>query len=272
MLKSFCLILASTVLAHPLWAATDTGAPAPDPAAICARLYQAPSPEAFEACQQAARLHPDAPESWQRLGQLNFRAGNLGPAQAHFEKMRALGRDRGDDDAMALALNGLARVARALGDTPKARSLFEQSLALCQPGDTCAAGNHDALGYIALKAQRYDAALAAFEHCLAALDDLDKDTLRASCLYGQATVHFQRQDFPRAAGLCRQSHDLYQAAGNRRGMAASLGCLASTAKEMGGDRADWCDYQKRRAALYDALGEMSRSLRLQAGIRRSGCP
>lgn len=276
MIGGVVAILVSVLLNRPAMAVTDSGTigevQAGGPEVICAQLYQVATPAAFEACNAAAEIYPERAESWQRLGQLNFRAGSHEAARGHFDKALTLGEAAGDAQAQSLALNGLARVSRALGAMQDARGLFGRSLALCGADVTCLAGNHDALGYIALKARQFTAAHASFGACLEVTEGAGEPKLQASCLYGRATVYYQQDAFEEAAGLCEQSLALYEKAGNRRGMAASLGCLASTAKNRRLDLAIWCDYQSRRAALYRELGDTPRSLKLRAGIARSNCP
>jgi uncharacterized protein HemY len=239
-----------------------------DPVRLCEKLYQKPSSRAFDACRLAIKKQSLSEQNWQRWGQLHFRAGIYGKAQRYFSKALGLARNFGNDRAVALALNGLGRTHKAKGAFKKARDLFRQSLAVCHDDKKCRAGNHDGLGYIALKQRQYKKAAKSFELCL---ENANNNRLRASCNYGLATVHFQKDDISKARQLCAESLSLYERADNKRGMAAALGCLASAAKSAHASKKQWCAYKVRRARLYRELGELKKSIILQRGIAHSNC-
>lgn len=239
-----------------------------DPEGLCETLYQKPSSRSFDACRLAIKIEPLSEQNWQRWGQLHFRAGIYAKAQRYFYKALGLARNFGNDRAIALALNGLGRTHKARGAFKKARDLFRQSLAFCREDKKCRAGDHDALGYIALKRRQYNKAGKSFELCL---ENASNNRLLASCNYGLATVYFQNNDISEARQLCAESLSLYERADNKRGMAAALGCLASAAKSAHASKKQWCTYKVRRARLYRELGELKKSIILQRGIANSNC-
>lgn len=266
----FGLLLGSVVMAKTIRDSRE-GLQDADPAISCQKLYQKPSRKSFDACRLAVKKQPLSEENWQRWAQLHYRAGFYGKAQRYFSKALLLAKDFGKDNAVALALHGLARTYKATGAFGKAVERFEESLTFCDDDQKCIAGNHDGLGYIQLKHRLFLKAGNSFQRCLEHVGSLKKAKLRASCTYGLATVHFQKGDFAKAGQLCGESLSLYEGMDNKRGMAAALGCLAATAKKRHVSQKQWCAYKTRRARLYSELGELKKSLILQRGLMRSKC-
>lgn len=280
--QAFCLVgLFVTAISAAHCAPSNLSSPAvrppsfsaeKSPAALCQKLYQTPSKKALAACKAALAQDGENPVHHQRLGQLAFRQKNLYLAQSYFNRALVLAKAQKAPLHMALALNGQARILRSQGKYGPAIEMFYKSLKFCQKDAKCLAGNHDALGYLHLKHQNYDKAEKHFSLCRNVAGAMASQRLLASCQYGLATVHYQSGLYDASLTLCKQSLQLYQLMDNRKGMAASLGCLTSNAQKLQAPLEQWCGYQARRADLYAQLGAFRRSARLRQNLQKANCP
>jgi tetratricopeptide (TPR) repeat protein len=191
-------------------------------------------------------------------GVLAFRQGDDETALRLFEESAELARSSGDDEARALALNGLSRVAlragdpartrdlalqvlelvsgdaaeysprhmlaaaaRAEGDYPRAEELYGDTLALSRRlGQRASeAGELLNLGYVASHLGKRELAIERFRESLEIAAELDDDYLLPYCVMGAASSALARGDPDEGARLLAAA----KAAFDRRGAAIDPG-------------------------------------------------
>lgn len=248
------------------------GSDVQDLEAQCRQLYQSASKRALEICSDALRKNPSEAPNYQRMGQIHFRKRDYRSAHDYFSKALAIAKEKASNPDMALAINGQARILRAQGKRQAAIREFQNSLDHCDQDPKCLAGNLEALGYLTLKNKQFDLAHSSFTHCKDEAGSIANHKLLASCQYGLATADFQRGKFTAAFDWCKQAFSLYKLAGNKRGMAASLGCLTSSSRKLNAPKDEWCGYKRQRAALYQQIGDYRKSANLLGSLKQNNCP
>jgi len=277
---------------------TPTWAQSQDMPTTAKTATKARAPSASKAGgQRAETLSPKRPEAWRRLGLLELQGGNLAGAQASFERMLALGSERGDKAAIATAAYGLggvhavragwmgtdAKVAAMWGASPKnlmnsgdsefvkAKAMFEKSLAL----NKALGRNQDtAVGYVRLGALYrrdgdLDRAEAMFKQSLA-LNKASRRRKEMAADYSHLGGLYQaRGDLDRAETMIRQALALCTSLQLKTELARSYIVLAAVYKSRGElDRAE--AIYKQALALADTQERYTITLDLEDLYRARG--
>ena len=151
--------------------------------------------KALAAYRRAVDLDPANMEGWNRLGQLLNRIGRLDEAIGAYNRVRALGAERGDQDALAMAYGNLGSVYLARGNLTQAEDMLRKALA-----------HHEAVG--------------------------QKKSIATG--YGNlGIVYDMRGDLGRAEAMYRKSLSLNEALGEKEGIARDYQNLGNTYRARG---------------------------------------
>jgi predicted ATPase/class 3 adenylate cyclase len=166
-------------------------------------------------------------------------------ARSHYEEMLAIGRELGDKQIMAVALNGMGHVAQQEDNREQARPFFEQGLEMArEAGDWWeAAFSLHCLGLVTADER---AAHSFLEEALAIRRELgDKGSLVPTLLEMAGRAH-RRGSYRPAQALYLETLEIARGLDNKRYMGIVLWCLGALAREQG-------DYATARAYLEEAV-------------------
>ena len=186
---------------------------------------------------------------WAIRGPLSEGRQRLGRA---VERLDAQG--RGDTEALARALNGLAVLTRRGGDMAAAGDLQRRSLAVWRVvGDSRGiASSLNNLGALAALQGDYAQSELLLLEALALWRKLGKEVAVASTLTNLAFLEHERGDFEAAQMFCEESLLLFHTLGDRRGSALSLSIQAEIAAETG----EYAQAQSLYADVFEAAAEV----------------
>lgn len=195
-----------------------------------------------------------------------FYLGHHEPAQIEFEAALVEAEQLGVETDVALALDGLGRLARVRGAVEEAADYHERALArwraLGEQWRSAACLHH--LGALAAVAGHFDEAAAHYEESLTQRRALGDEFGMAQALYGLGSISYSRGDLASAARLYGEALGLQEAIGDRRGIAKShynLGGLAAT-------RGDYKEAERHHRRSYVLAREIGDRW-AQAGALRS---
>jgi non-specific serine/threonine protein kinase len=167
-------------------------------------------------------------------GYLLWSQGRLAEASPVLEEALTIGKQVEDRKCLALALENLGRVTGSQGDYASAQALLQQSLAIwseLKAGFQVASVLSE-LGDIALLQQEYEQAEQFYARGITA-NVANDESQHAYPLRRLAYLVLRRGDCAQAVRLCQESLELNMNIYDRRGMAACLIALASTARMQG---------------------------------------
>lgn len=211
---------------------------------IVAINYFTNGPEAVLALEKIIALSPDDANSWNRLGILQRRLGNLDAAITAYESVLRLAKTTSDKMLEAVAYGNLGNVAQTRGDLDGAVRYYQQALVLneelgCKEG---MANNYSGLGIVARVRGDLDGAVRYYEQSLAIETELGRKEGMASGYGNLGNVALTRGDLDSAVRYYEQSLALNQGLSRKEGMAiqhANLGLLEVTRGNLRLAREHW---------------------------------
>jgi len=186
------------------------------------------SEAAMRAYAKAAELDPDDPETWNRLGQLQVRVGDLNRARQSFENLREISEKLANKKWLAIAIGNLGQVYLNLGHLDEAQSLITQDLHISEElahheGATRASGN---LGVIYFMRGQLEEAANMFEKALHMAETSGNKEQIANALGNLGLVFLEDEQFERAKPLLMRTFEIAEEIGNKTQQADVLGNLA----------------------------------------------
>ncbi|MDQ5853454.1 MAG: tetratricopeptide repeat protein, partial [Chloroflexota bacterium] len=136
---------------------------------------------------------------------------------------------------LAKALHAGGLLAHYQSDYSRARTLFEEALALWRlEEDTYyIASVLQQLAAVVQNQREYGRATTLYEESLRLCRQIGHTSGAASALYGLGSLAIERQDYVRATALCEESLQLYRQLGDKGSMAAVLTSLGEVARQQG---------------------------------------
>jgi predicted ATPase/DNA-binding winged helix-turn-helix (wHTH) protein len=185
-------------------------------------------------------------------GLLTWVQGDFPGAIALQETSLAIGRDLGDREIVAAALNNLGNIAQDQGDVDKAQTLMQESLRLRREiGDRRdIAVTLNNLGILYRSLGDLAASQALHEESLAMMRELGDRSSVAAALLNLAIAAWERGDYAAMKALCLESLAIHREIGERHGIASALATLGVAACDEG-------DTTQARAYLKDSLREFA---------------
>jgi tetratricopeptide (TPR) repeat protein len=211
---------------------------------------------------EALLSHPEASErtrvrakALHGLGSLTLR-GDLAAARSYYEELLAIGRELGDKQVMAIALNGLGDVGKWQDNREEAQALFEQGLVLAREvGDRWEVAFSLAfLGVLAERKGENSAAWSLYEESLAIRRELGDKRGIIRTLYVMAEQAADQGNWRIARALVEERLALSRELGDRGEIADALSQLARATQAEGDLRTAWA-LSEEALALGRELGD-----------------
>lgn len=208
---------------------------------------------ALDAFSKATQRAPDDWESWNCLGQLLLRIGELGRATHAFEKLLSLSST--DPRKEAIALGNLGVVHYECGDFGDAFEFQEKSLAIAtrlgfSEGIARAYGN---LGTLCRSRGEPERALEFYEKALAVNMDLEHSSGIAHQCANIGTIYANRGDVARALEFHQRSLVIYTELGHKQRVAGQYGNLGNVYR-LDGDLAQAIELLDKALTIFTELG------------------
>jgi len=215
--------------------------------------YYDNGPEAVDAYEKIVTLNADDIDTWNQLGLLRYRLGNLDRAKQAFQHVADLAGTRKDYAAIAYGNMGL--VAQTRGDLDGAMRYYEQSLELDKElgrkeGMASGYGN---MGNVAQTRGDLDGALHYLEQSFAIEKELGRKEGMANVYGNQGIVAWRRGDLDEAMHYYEQALALNEELGYKEGIAnqySNMGIVARTQGDLDGAMR----YYEQSLALDKELG------------------
>ena len=220
-----------------------------------ALAFQNHTQKALTAYTRAVTLDPDDAESWNRLGHIQMRLGQLEVAKQSYKKVLALGNQLADKGYIAVATGNLGAIYLTQGDLSRAEEHHRRALAMAEElglkdGMASELGN---LGVIYLTQGDLPRAEEHHRRALALEEELGRKEGMAAQLGNLGLIYRKQGDLPRAEEYLRRSLALNEELGRKEGMANQLGNLGVIYKTQGDlSRAE--EYHRCALALEEELG------------------
>jgi len=222
---------------------------------IGALAYLHDTQAALAAYEKAVALDPDDAEGWQKVGELQFRKGEIDGADKAFQQLMRVGLERRDKRTEAMACLRLGWVPWKRGNLDNAEELFQESLRLAAlvdwpEGIARACGN---LGIVYGIRGDLDHAEEMHRKALALDEALGRKEGMASDYGNLGNVYWIQGDLDRAEEMQKKALALNEALGRKEGMAGDYGNLGNVYQTRGDlDRAE--EMHRKALALDEALG------------------
>jgi protein O-GlcNAc transferase len=185
--------------------------------------------QALQAYQRATQLDPDNADSWNYLGLLLQRIGELDQAIAAYQKVLGLGEKQQDQEKIAWAYGNLGIVYKTRGELEKAIEFFEKILKtheeLGLKKDV--ARDYDNLGIIYKTRGEFKKAIEFHNKALEINQNLDSKEGMAINYGNLGNVYYSRREFEKAIEFHNKALEINQNLGRKEGMAINYGNLGS---------------------------------------------
>jgi non-specific serine/threonine protein kinase len=184
--------------------------------------------------------------------------GHLSEGREHLAALLSHPGGQGRTRARADALLGAGALAALQGDYPGARSLYEESLAICRAlgdggGVACCLGG---LGVVSREQGDYPGARSLYEESLAVCRAMGDRSGIAASLHNLGNVARHQGDYASAHRLYEESLALRRELGDRNAVAASLNSQGNAAFAQG-EYASARSLYEEGLAIFRALGDRS---------------
>ena len=213
--------------------------------------------EALGHYKRAADYDPADAGTWNRIGVLQARLGNLKEAEAAYLQALELGKRAKDKATIATVLTNLGVIAKIRGELDEAKDYYKQALTLSEEigskeGRAINLGN---LGNIAQIQGELGKAEDYYNQSLALSEELGSKEGRAANLtnLGIIIIAKIRGELDEAKDYYKQALTLYKELGSKEGRAANLTNLGVIA-QIRGELDEAKDYHNQALALSEELG------------------
>ena len=188
--------------------------------------------EAVLAYQEVVNIDPNDADTWNQLGTLNCRLGNLNDAVSAFEELESIGMRLNGKGFRAVAYGNLGNVAKTRGDWDGAVIYYEKSLALNKElGDIEGiARNYGNLGNVTRSRGDLDGAVTYHEKSLALNEELGCKEGMGNAYGNLGIVAEIHEDLDGAVIYYKKSLALNEELGSKGGMAHNYGNLGNVAR------------------------------------------
>ncbi|MBO6548158.1 MAG: tetratricopeptide repeat protein [Rhizobiales bacterium] len=220
-----------------------------------ALAFQNHTEKALTAYTRAVTLDPDDAESWNQLGIIQKRLGQLQAAKQSYKKVLALGNQLADKTLIAIATGNLGLIYQIQGDLTRAEEHHRRALVLEEELGR-KEGMANQLGNLGLIYRTQGDLPRAEEHhrrALALEEELGRKEGMASELGNLGLIYRTQGNLPRAEEHFRRTLVLEEELGRKEGIARALGNLGGVYQTQGDlPRAE--EHHHRALALNEELG------------------
>lgn len=260
------------VLAQNSTAGDDVRAQAAEARRLGARAFPYDTRAAIGHYQTAIRLEPDNPDSWNQLGHLLRRVGQLEQSNKAYRNVLAIATRRDDTKWIASATGNLGINHHVAGDLDKAEEMHRRALALnekigLKSGISSQLGN---LGLVFQAQEKYEKAMQMHERSLAIETELDRQEGIASELGNLGVVHLNLGNLQRAETMFTRALTIELKLGRAEQVAISFANLGWVKADQG-DLANACRRWQNAHDLYRQLQAEPMIKQLQTWQAEAGC-
>lgn len=210
---------------------------------------------ALAALERVTQVHPDHFDSWNRLGILRHRLGDLADALEAFRHVERIADLVNSNKIRAVAYGNIGNVALTRGDLDGAMRFHEIALALDEElgRKECMSPHYVNMGEVARTRGDLDGAMAYYKRSLEVEMELDRKEGIASIYGNMGIVAQMRGDLDGAIVFHMQSLALNEELGDKEGMANAYGNMGILAQTRG-DLDRGMRYYKQSLTLNKELG------------------
>ena len=265
-------LMVSPVLAQTASEGDDTLTRAEEARRLGARAFRYDTGAAIRHYQTAIRLDPENPDSWNQLGHLLRRVGQLEQSSQAYRNVLAIATRRDDTEWAASATGNLGINHQVAGNFDKAKEMHRRALALnekigSKSGISSQLGN---LGLVFQAQEKYEKAMQMHERSLAIETGLDRQEGIASELGNLGVVHLNLGNLQRAETMFTRALAIELKLGRAEQVAISLANLGWVKADQG-DLANACRRWQNAHDLYRQLQAEPMIKQLRTWQAEAGC-
>ena len=211
--------------------------------------------KALKAYKEATELDPGNPVSWNQLGHLLKRIGDLDGAEESYRTVFTIAKKTNDQKWTAIASGNLGILYKTRGELEKAETMYEQSLAINKAlgRKEGMANDYGNLGNLYQTRGELEKAEEMYQQSLAINKALGRKEGMANGYGSLGVLYKTRGELEKAEGMYEQSLAINKALGRKEGMAnqyGSLGNLYQTRGEL--EKAE--ELYKKSLSLFQTIG------------------